>query len=161
MYAIRSYYARQSALTTLAEVLFDYSDESPSAQTRRGLSAIVRGTGQLSQHQAEQTKIVFHLGQAIDAQTKGQDSLAADEFEGALEAGFDHPALYFSLGLLRSKTERTESALRYLGHAVKHVDFTLGARLLMGELLNRMGRANEASVEYLEALKQADSYNFV
>jgi len=149
--------ARQSALTTLAEVLFDYSDESPSAQTRRGLSAIVRGTGQLSQHQAEQTKIVFHLGQAIDAQTKGQDSLAADEFEGALEAGFDHPALYFSLGLLRSKTERTESALRYLGHAVKHVDFTLGARLLMGELLNRMGRANEASVEYLEALKQADS----
>jgi len=149
--------ARQSALTTLAEVLFDYSDESPSAQTRRGLSAIVRGTGQLSQHQAEQTKIVLHLGQAIDAQTKGQDSLAADELEGALEAGFDHPALYFSLGLLRSKTERTESALRYLGHAVKHVDFTLGARLLMGELLNRMGRANEASVEYLEALKQADS----
>ncbi|MGB7874202.1 MAG: tetratricopeptide repeat protein [Anaerolineales bacterium] len=149
--------ARQTALTTLAEVLFDYSDESPSAQTRRGLSAIVRGTGQLSLHQAEQTKIVLHLGQAIDAQTKDQESLAADELEGALEAGFDHPALYFSLGLLRSKTERTESALRYLGHAVKHVDFALGARLLMGKLLNSMGRTNEASVEYLEALKLADS----
>lgn len=149
--------ARQNALTTLAEVLFDYSDESPSAQTRRGLSAIVRGTGQLSLHQAEQTKIVLHLGQAIDAQTKNQESLAADELEGALEAGFDHPALYFSLGMLRSKTERTESALRYLGHAVKHVDFALGARLLMGEMLNKMGRTNEASVEYLEALKQADS----
>jgi tetratricopeptide (TPR) repeat protein len=149
--------AGQKALTTLAEVLFDYSDESPVAQTRRGLSAIVRGTGQLSLHQAEQTKIVMHLGQAIDAQTKNQDTLAADELDSALEAGFDHPALYFNLGLLRSKTERTESALRYLGHAVKHVDFALGARLLMGELLNRMGRLNEASVEYLEALKQADS----
>jgi len=149
--------ARQNALTTLAEVLFDYSDESPSAQTRRGLSAIVKGTGQLSLQQAEQTKIVMHLGQAIDAQTKDQESLAADELENALEAGFDHPALYFSLGLLRSKTERTESALRYLGHAVKHVDFTLGARLLMGELLTKMGRTNEASIEYLEALKQADS----
>ena len=149
--------ARQNALTTLAEVLFDYSDESPSAQTRRGLSAIVKGTGQLSLHQAEQTKIVLHLGQAIDAQTKEQETLAADELEGALEAGFEHPALYFNLGLLRSKTERTESALRYLGHAVKHVDFALGARLLMGELLNRMGRTDEASVEYLEALKQADS----
>jgi tetratricopeptide (TPR) repeat protein len=149
--------ARQNALTTLAEVLFDYSDESPSAQTRRGLSAIVRGTGRLSLQQAEQTKIVMHLGQAIDAQTKNQETLAADELEHALDAGFDHPALYFSLGLLRSKTERTESALRYLGHAVKHVDFILGARLLMGELLTRMGRANEASVEYLEALKQADS----
>jgi tetratricopeptide (TPR) repeat protein len=149
--------ARQNALTTLAEVLFDYSDESPSAQTRRGLSAIVKGTGQLSLHQAEQTKIVLHLGQAIDAQTKAQESLAADELEGALEAGFDHPALYFNLGLLRSKTERTESALRYLGHAVKHVDFALGTRLLMGELLNKMGRMSEASVEYLEALKLADS----
>ena len=149
--------ARQKALTTLAEVLFDYSDESPSAQTRRGLSAIVRGTGQLSLHQAEQTKIVMHLSQAIDAQTKNQEALAADELEGALEAGFDHPALYFNLGLLRSETERTESALRYLGHAVKHIDFALGARLLMGKILNNIGRANEASVEYLEALKQADS----
>lgn len=149
--------ARQKALTTLAEVLFEYSDDSPDAQTRRGLSAIVKGTGQLSLHQAEQTKIVLHLGQAIDAQTKDQEALAADEFEGALEVGFDHPALYFNLGLLRSKTERTESALRYLGHAVKHVDFALGARLLMGELLNKAGRTNEASVEYLEALKLADS----
>jgi tetratricopeptide (TPR) repeat protein len=149
--------ARQKALTTLAEVLFDYSDESPNAQTRRGLSAIVRGTGQLSLHQAEQTKIVMHLGQAIDAQTKNQDSLAADELEAALETGFDHPALYFNLGLLRSKTERTESALRSLGHAVKHVDFALGARLLMGDLLTKMGRTGEAAVEYLEALKQADS----
>ncbi len=149
--------ARQKALTTLAEVLFDYSDESPVAQTRRGLSAIVKGTGQLSIHQAEQSKIVLHLGQAIDAQTKNQDSLAADELEGALEAGFEHPALYFNLGLLRSKTDRTESALRSLGHAVKHVDFALGARLLMGDVLSRMGRIKEASVEYLEALKLADS----
>lgn len=149
--------ARQKALTTLAEVLFDYSDESPVAQTRRGLSAIVRGTGQLSLHQAEQAKVVLHLGQAIDAQTKNQDDLAAEELEGALAAGFDHPALYFNLGLLRSKTERTESALRSLGQAVKHVDFTLAARLLMGEVLARIGRLNEACVAYLEALKLADA----
>jgi len=103
--------------------------------------------------QAEQTKIVMHLGQAIDAQTKNQETLASDEFENALEAGFDHPALYFNLGLLRSKTERTESALRHLGHAVKHVDYVLGTRLLMGELLVKMGRTTEASIEYLEALK--------
>lgn len=149
--------ARQKALTTLAEVLFDYSDESPAAQTRRGLSAIVKGTGQLSLQQAEQTRIVLHLGQAIDAQTKNQESLAADELEGALEAGFDHPALYFNLGLLRSKTERTESALRSLGHAVKHVDFALAARLVMAEILTGMGRQDEASIAYLEALKLADS----
>ena len=149
--------ASQKALTILAEMLFDYSDDSAGAQTRRGLSAIVKGTGQLSLHQAEQSKIVLHLGQAIDAQTKNQESLAADEMENALEAGFQHPALYFSLGALRAKTDRTESALRFLGHAVKHVDFSLGTRLLMGEILAKLGRTGEASVEYLEALKEADS----
>ena len=149
--------ARQKALTMLAELLFDYSDESMGAKTRRALSAIVKGTGQLSIQQAEQTKVVLHLGQAIDAQTKNQDDLAADELENALEAGFDHPALYFNLGLLRSKTDRAESALRFLGHAVKHVDFSLATRLLMGEVLVKMGRMNAAAVEYLEALKEADS----
>jgi tetratricopeptide (TPR) repeat protein len=149
--------ARQKALTALAEVLFDYSDESPGAQTRRGLSAIVKGTGSLSLQQVEQSRIVLHLGQAIDAQTKNQDALAAEELENALEAGFNHPALYFNLGLIRSKGDRYESALRNLGHAVKHVDFALGARLLTGELLVKMARLSEAAVEYLEALKLADS----
>ena len=149
--------ARQKALTMLAEMLFDYSDDSASAKTRRGLSAIVKGTGQLSLQQAEQTKIVLHLGQAIDAQTKNQESLAADELENALEAGFEHPALYFNLGLLRSKTDRTESALPFLAHAVKHAEFSLGTRLLMGEILANLGRTGAAAVEYLEALKEADS----
>ena len=149
--------ARKKALTMLAEMLFDYSDESASAQTRRGLSAIVKGTGQLSLQQAEQTKIVLHLGQAIDAQTKNQNDLAADELENALEVGFDHPALYFNLGLLRVEADRLESAQRYLGHAVKHIDFALAARLLMGDILVKLGRTQEASVEYLEALKEADA----
>lgn len=149
--------ARQKALTMLAEMLFDYSDDSASAKTRRGLSAIVKGTGQLSLQQAEQTKIVLHLGQAIDAQTKNQEDLAADELENALNTGFDHPALYFNLGLLRSKADRAESALRFLGHAVKHAEFSLATRLLMGEILVKMGRTSAASVEYLEALKEADS----
>ena len=149
--------ARKSALTKLAEILFDYSDDSNSAQTRRGLSAIVKGTGYLSLQQAEQTKLVLHLGQAIDAQTKNKDATAADELESALKAGFEHPALYFNLGLLRSKTEDNESALRHLGYAVKHVDYALGARLLMGELLVNMGRSGEAAIAYLEALKLADA----
>ena len=77
--------ARQKALARLAEALFEYNDESPAAQERRGLQAIMKGTGQLSLHQAEQTKVVMHLGQAIDLQTKNQDLQAAEELEKALE----------------------------------------------------------------------------
>jgi tetratricopeptide (TPR) repeat protein len=149
--------ARQKALTQLAETLFEYSDEGPAAQERRGLSAIMKGTGGLSMHQSEQTKIILHLGQAIDAQSKGNESQAAEEMEGALEAGFKHPALYFNLGLLRFKGERFESAQRFLQNAVKHNDYALGTRLLLGQMLLKKSKTREAALEYLEALKHADT----
>ena len=150
--------ARHKALTRLAEVLFEYSsDDGPSVQARRGLQALMRGTGQLSLQSSEQTKVVLHLGQAIDLQTKEKETQAAEELEHALEAGFDHPALYFDLGLLRSRGDRLESALRHLQHAVKHHEFALGARLLMGQINQKLGRLGPASIEYLEALKLADA----
>ena len=149
--------ARQKALTRLAEALFEYSDESPTAQERRGLQAIMRGTGQLSLQQAEQTRVVLHLGQAIDSQTKNQELQAAEELEKAIEAGFKHSAAYFDLGLLRFKTERLESAQRNIQHSVKHADFALASRLLLGQIYVKMARYKEAAIEYLEALKLADS----
>jgi tetratricopeptide (TPR) repeat protein len=150
--------ARQKALTRLAEILFEYStDDDGAQQARRGLQALMRGTGQLSMQQSEQTKVVLHLGQAIDAQSKGNDTQAADELDHALEAGFNHPALYFDLGLIRSKSDRLETALRHLQHSVKHNDFGLAARLLLGQINQKMGRFGPASIEYLEALKLADS----
>src|SRR5512142_1209488 len=150
--------ARQKALTRLAAILFEYSrEDSHALQARHGLQALMRGTGQLSMQQSEQTKVILHLGQAIDAQTKENDEQAAEELEHALEAGFNHPALYFDLGLLRSKGDRAESAIRHLQHAVKHKDFGFAARLLMGQLNQKLGRLGRASVDYLEALKLADS----
>ena len=150
--------ARQKALTRLAEILFEYStDDGQAVQARRGLQALMRGTGQLSMQSSEQTKVVMHLGQAIDSQTKNNDNQAAEELEHALEAGFNHPALYYDLGLLRSKGDRLESAVRHLQHAVKHQDFGLAARLLMGQLNQKLGRLGPASLDYLEALKLADA----
>src|SRR5690349_838739 len=88
--------ARQKALTRLAEILFEYTtDDGTTVQARRGLQALMRGTGQLSMQSSEQTKVVLHLGQAIDAQTKNNEEQAAEELEHALEAGFNHPALYY------------------------------------------------------------------
>jgi tetratricopeptide (TPR) repeat protein len=150
--------ARQKALTRLAEILFDYTtDDGETVQKRRGLQALMRGTGQLSMQSSEQTKVVLHLGQAIDAQTKGNENQAAEELEHALEAGFNHPALYYDLGLMRARGDRLETALKYLQSAVKHHDFNLAARLLMGQINQKLGRFRAASVEYLEALRIADS----
>ncbi len=149
--------ARQKALSQLAELLFEFSDDSPSAQERRGLSAIMKGTGALSMQQAEQTKVILHLSQAIDAQSKGNEAQAAEEMEGAIEAGFKHPSLYFTLGLLRAKGDRVESAQRFLLNSIKHNDYALGTRLLLGQLHVKRSEFREATQHYLEALKIADS----
>jgi len=149
--------ARQKALTQLAELLFEFSDDSPTAQERRGLSAIMKGTGSLSFQQSDQTKVVMYLSQAIDSQTKGNETQAAEEMERALEAGFKHPSLYFNLGLLRLKGDRQESAQRFLQNSIKHKDYALATRLLLGDLFLKKSRLKEAALEYLEALKLADS----
>jgi tetratricopeptide (TPR) repeat protein len=148
--------ARQKALKVLADVLFDMADESNEAVARRGLAAIVKNTGQLNLQQAEQTKILLHLSQAIDAQTKDNDATAIDELGRAIEAGFNHPAAYFDLGFLISRSDKQESALRNLQHCIKHNDYALAARLLSGTILSNLNRRREASSEYLEALKIAD-----
>jgi len=148
--------ARKKALTTLAEILFEYSDTSDDEKTRTGLQAIMHGTGKLSLKKMEQAKIIMHLGQAIDAQSNHQEELAADELAHALLAGFERSALYFDLGLLRSQSGRADNAIRHLKHVVKHEEFGLAARLLLGKNLRSLTRLKEASIEYLEALKLAD-----
>ncbi len=149
--------ARQKALKTLAEVLFEHSDQSEEAQARRGLQAIMRGGGAKSAKEAEQTRIMLHIGQAIDAQTRNQDAQAIAELERALEAGLEHPALFFDLGLLNARTGNPEAALRHFTQSVRHDDFNMAAHLMMGQVNRELGKMTEASVEYLEALKQADS----
>jgi tetratricopeptide (TPR) repeat protein len=150
--------ASKHAITRLAEILFDYTDEAAALQaSKHGMKAIVRGTGELDPKQTEIANIVLHIGQAVDAQSKNQETQAAGELEKALEAGIADPALYFDLGLLLSKTDQLESAIRHLQMAVKHVDYALGSHLLMAQTQRQMGRLPEAATEYLEALKAADT----
>jgi tetratricopeptide (TPR) repeat protein len=151
--------ASKLALARLAEVLFDLSEEAGAnaISSKRGMQAIVRGNEQMNIKPSERSQITLHISQAIDAQTKGQENQAAEELEKALGAGFIDPSLHFDLGLLRSKTERKESALRHLQIAVKHMDYAIGSRLLLAQIQHQLGRYPEATVEYLEALKIVDS----
>jgi tetratricopeptide (TPR) repeat protein len=150
--------AKKKALLKLADLLFEQNEDSNTGQVaRRGLQAIMRGTGTLSMEQVERNKIMMHLGQAIDAQTNGNDLLAAEELEKAVESGLDHTAAFYNLALLRYQNERLESAVKYLQHAVKHPDFAMAAHLLLGMSLRKMNKPVEAGVEYLQALKYADS----
>jgi tetratricopeptide (TPR) repeat protein len=150
--------ARGKALNRMAEVLFDlYSENSDAPAPQRSVQAFMRGTDPLALKKSDRAKVQLHLGQAIDAQSRSQDAQAAEELERVIEAGYKSSALYYALGLLRANTDRRESALRHLQHAVKNNDYALGAHLLMADILRRMDRWKEAAAEYVRALRLADS----
>ncbi|MCS7010954.1 MAG: tetratricopeptide repeat protein [Anaerolineales bacterium] len=150
--------AYRKSLTVIAGLLFELSEESEggSAGRRGAMQALMRGTGPLNVKQSDRLKIMLHISQAIDAQTRGDQALAAEEFERATEAGFKNAAVYFCLGYLRANSERYESGLRHLQFSVQHQEYALASRLLMGQIHRRLGRIKEAVVDYLEALKIAD-----
>jgi tetratricopeptide (TPR) repeat protein len=146
--------ACQKALTLLAGMLFEGGeDEKESA--RAGLQSMLRGAAPLPKAY-DRSRVVLHLSQVVDLQTREQYSQAIEDLEKAMEAGLDHPAAYFDLGFLYYQSGRLESAIRHLQSARKASDFELGSHLLLGELLFKMGRFREASLEFLEALKFAD-----
>jgi tetratricopeptide (TPR) repeat protein len=150
--------AQREALSQLAGLLFEQPSEQQEQQAiRRGLGAIVRGLEGAPPQQVDQTRIMLHLSQGVDLQSRQQPGGAIVEIERALEAGLDHPAAYLDLGLLLAQNGQGERALPNLQKAVRHSSFAPGARLLLGSVLLEAGRVNEAAVEYLEALRQADT----
>ncbi|MEW5870406.1 MAG: tetratricopeptide repeat protein [Chloroflexota bacterium] len=147
--------ACQKALTILAGVLFDAAEDEQGGQ-RRGLQAIVTGTGMLRK-QVDTTRIVLHLSQALDMQARDELAQAAEELLRSIDAGLESSAAHFDLGYLYARLGRVESAIRYLQHAIKNSEFALGAYLLLGNLYRKKNQNKEAAIAYLEALRLADS----
>jgi tetratricopeptide (TPR) repeat protein len=148
--------AKQKALTMLAELLFE-QEEAQGSQARKGLAPLVKGESANEEPQYDQSKITLHLSQAIDMQSHGQDKDAGIELEYAIEAGLVSSAAYYILGFMQSKNEQLESAVINLKKSVQHELFGLGSHLLLALTLYKMDLIKDASVEYLEALRIADS----
>jgi tetratricopeptide (TPR) repeat protein len=148
--------AKQRAMTLLAELLFE-QEEAQAPQNRKGFTSIVEGAGVTGPLHYDQANVIFRLSQAIDLQSRGQDKNAAIELQRAMDAGLDNSAAYFVLGFLQSKSDLLESAVVNLKKCIQHELFGLGARLLLALTLYKMDNFKEASIEYLGALRIADS----
>ena len=145
--------ARQQALTELAGLLFDVTEddlEEPDS-TRPSLRGVFgRSKGD------ELDNISKNLGAAIDLQTRAQDGAALKELKKAVDIGLDVPAAYFNLGLLYHKINKPDKALGYLQRSVNHPKFALASRLIIAKQLFAKDRIQDAATEYLEALREAD-----
>lgn len=151
--------ALQRSLELLAGLVFESFENTQEdfQEQTKGFQAILRGTQKsLFTKKTEKENLHTHLGRAIDYQSQGFEDKAAEELELAVEKGLDHPAVYYDLGFIRSEGGRLESAIRYLNKATDSEDYSFGAHLLLGINYRKMGREDEAALEYLRALRYAD-----
>jgi tetratricopeptide (TPR) repeat protein len=149
--------ARRNAMSELASLLFEQAEEAlPMTNiTRKGLAALTRGAGG-ALGTADRTRIMLHLGQAIESQSQGEDNQAAAELERAMDIGLSHPAAYFDAGMLISH-RNGQRALRYLQQSVHHPDYALASYLVMAQIHQQEGSPLEALTADLQALRLADA----
>ncbi len=150
--------AQKEALAALANLFFEQSSEEKSSSgSPSGLQVIMDGAGPAFAKNADRSKSMLHLGLVVELLSQGNIDQAVEELKGAVNAGLDSPAAYFSLGQIQAGMERQESAIRNLQRAMSHVDFSLGSRLLLGDIWYKRGKYREGAERYLEALRSADA----
>jgi len=150
--------AAQNAVQALANLLFDLTPtETKPTRKTSGLRSIgqVVAQGFLARGFDEKA-IIQHLSRGIDMQTLKKHKEAAEELESAMDAGLNHPAAHFNLGLLRSQHGLHEEAYGSFQESARHADFAMVSWLLMADQLRALSRPKDAVADYLQALKVAD-----
>ncbi len=147
----------QSALEELAAMLFDSSDtdSDPGTSGRHGISAITRGTGGLSLEQADRTRVLLHLGHAIDLHSGGNNKRAAEELQRVLDIGLEKTPVYYMLGLLLAEENPTK-AISYLQNALRRPEYAIASHLIIGRINEQENNFQEATTAYLQAYRLAD-----
>ncbi len=151
--------AVDKAMIILAEALFEEQIFEKDSKTQRnveldeGLSWNLDGGSDLT----DDSLLKLHVSQAIEHYSSGNEKEAADHIKSAIDDGYTNPAAYFLLGFLYTKLGRVESATRSLTKSVPHENFALASRLLLANQYSSAEQWVEASKEYLEALRIADT----
>lgn len=146
--------ARETALTLLAELLFD--EDADTTKTASSVSALSRGTGSLRNAQGQRAHAIMYLGQAINEQSLGSREAALNLYTNVLQAGLDHPLVHFMRGVLMLDLRRPQDALAAFPPAVVHNAIATGANYGMGEAARQMGQARHAFHYFFDALKMLD-----
>lgn len=150
--------AQTKALTILAGLVFEeQSGEDDEQDQPKELSDLTEGRISEERKQIGQPRMLHYLGQAIDLQTRGNKRQAISEYERAIQAGLDHPAIHYNLGILFKGLDEQEEAVKHLSQSLGHPELDLGANLALGRLARMHGDLPEAARHLLQALHKADS----
>ncbi len=146
--------ARETALTLLAELLFD--EDADTTKTASSVSALSRGAGALRDAQGQRAHAIMYLGQAINEQSLGSREAALNLYTNAINSGLDQPLVHFMRGVLLLDLRRPQEALAAFPPALLHSAVAAGANYGLGEAARQLGQARHAFHYFFDALKMLD-----
>ncbi len=151
--------AVEKAMIILAEMMFeeDSSADSGKKSSKRDLDSALSWNADDGDSVADDSVVKLHISQAIENYSIENEKDAAENIKKAIDEGYTNPAAYFLLGFLFSNLGRMESAVRSLNKSVSHENFALASRLLLAQYHAGKEEWVDASREYLEALRIADT----
>ena len=151
--------AIEKAMIILAEALFEEQifEKGGKKTGERDLDSALSWNIDGETNLTDDSLLKLHVSQAIEHLSAGKEKEAADHIKSAVDDGYNNPAAYFLLGYLYMKMGRAESATRSLTKSVGHGDFALASRLLLASHYSNTEAWEDASKEYLEALRIADT----
>ena len=151
--------AIEKAMIILAEALFEEQIFGKGGTTagERDLDSALSWNVDGETDLADDSLLKLHVSQAIEHFSAGKEKEAADHIKSAIDDGYNNPAAFFMLGYLYMNLGRAESATRSLTKSVGHADFALASRLLLASHYSSTDDWVDASKEYLEALRIADT----
>lgn len=114
-------------------------------------------TGELPQLQGiSQDEVSLLIGQAVDAQTRGDLKAALSAYERLIMAGVSMPSIHFNLGLLYKELMRFDEAIEQFLKSLPASEYVLGSHFALGECYQVQGQFKEALEHFLEAVKVID-----
>jgi len=151
--------AVDKALVELAEALFEEQIQIKGERVNQGrdLDSALSWNAEGDPSMTDDSLLKLHVSQAIEHYSTGDEKEAAGHIKSAIDDGYSNPASYFLLGYLFTNLGRMESASRWLTKSVAHADYALASRLLLANYYSSTDMWTDASKEYLEALRIADT----
>jgi tetratricopeptide (TPR) repeat protein len=93
---------------------------------------------------------------AIDAQQIEAVEDAIEGYESAWQAGFEHPAMLYNLGMLYQQVGELDKAVDLLSRVVDLPEYRIAAHMALGVAYYSQAQPHEAIRHLVEALRQAD-----
>lgn len=151
--------AVDKAMIILAEAMFEEEMDAEGAKKapRRDLDSALSWNAEGGEAIVDGSAVKLYVSQAIENFSTGNEKDAAENIKKAIDDGYTNPAAYFLLGYFFSNLGRMESAIRSLNKSVSHENFALASRLLLAQYYAGLEQWVDASREYLEALRIADT----